>query len=252
MKVLDLPALAGIEVAHRYHIPYINTNGWSDVIREKGYPEVFNPGVFNSRVAIAVADTMKSLGAKNVVAFCENTDYGVGLQKRFFGYFLKGERNGWDKQPRVQLNVRHPGERFVIRHEDDWPIPRTQWTKFHLAAEGHKLVAAPSGSGPGLSGPSRTTRLTPSSLNSRMAAASAASAEGSVGDPNVMSRPTTEAPQRFSPRTTRARYSREIGWRPPSRSKAAESTATITTSAGCRGVCSVCSRSSARTCQLSR
>lgn len=74
-------ALAGIEVAHRYHIPYINTNGWSDVIREKGYAEVFNPGVFNSRVAIAVADTMKSLGAKNVVAFCENTDYGVGLAK---------------------------------------------------------------------------------------------------------------------------------------------------------------------------
>lgn len=74
-------ALAGIEVAHRYHIPYINTNGWSDVIREKGYAEVFNPGNFNSRVAIAVADTMKSLGAKNVVAFCENTDYGVGLAK---------------------------------------------------------------------------------------------------------------------------------------------------------------------------
>jgi branched-chain amino acid transport system substrate-binding protein len=74
-------ALAGIEVAHRYHVPYINTNGWSDVIREKGYPEVFNPGNYNSRVAIAVADTMKSLGAKNVVAFCENTDYGVGLAK---------------------------------------------------------------------------------------------------------------------------------------------------------------------------
>ena len=36
------------------------------------------------------------------------TDYGVNLQKKFFGYFLKGERNGWDKQPKVQLNVRHP------------------------------------------------------------------------------------------------------------------------------------------------
>src|SRR5215475_13916981 len=63
------------------------------------------------------------------------TDYGVDLQKRFFGYFLKGEKNGWNKQPRVQLNVRHPGEKFVIRHEDDWPIPRTQWTKFHLASD---------------------------------------------------------------------------------------------------------------------
>jgi branched-chain amino acid transport system substrate-binding protein len=26
-------ALAGIEVAHRYKVPYMNTNGWSDAIR---------------------------------------------------------------------------------------------------------------------------------------------------------------------------------------------------------------------------
>ena len=75
------------------------------------------------------------------------TDYGVDLQRRFFGYFLKGEKNGWNKQPRVQLNIRHPGEMFVIRHEDDWPIPRTQWTKFHLASDAQKLAtAAASGS----------------------------------------------------------------------------------------------------------
>ncbi len=74
-------ALAGIEVAHRYRIPYVNTNAWSDVIREKGYPEVFNPGNFNSRVAIAAAETIKALGAKRVLAFPENTDYGVGLAK---------------------------------------------------------------------------------------------------------------------------------------------------------------------------
>ncbi len=75
------------------------------------------------------------------------TDYGVGLQKKFFGYFLKAEKNGWDKQPRVQLNVRHPGEKFVIRHEDAWPLPSTQWTKFHLATDAQKLAAqAPKGS----------------------------------------------------------------------------------------------------------
>ena len=60
------------------------------------------------------------------------TDYGVDLQKRFFGHFLKGDDNGWGEQPKVLLQVRHPGERFVERHEDAWPIPRTQWTKFHL------------------------------------------------------------------------------------------------------------------------
>ncbi|MEP9378518.1 CocE/NonD family hydrolase [Aquabacter sp. CN5-332] len=59
-------------------------------------------------------------------------DYGVELQKRFFGHFLKGEDTGWDKQPKVQLNIRHPGEKFVIRHENEWPLARTQWTKLYL------------------------------------------------------------------------------------------------------------------------
>jgi predicted acyl esterase len=71
------------------------------------------------------------------------TDYGVQLQKRFFDYFLKGERNGWDRQPRVQLNVRHPGEKFVIRHENEWPIARTQWTSYYLDFAGCSLSTQP-------------------------------------------------------------------------------------------------------------
>ncbi len=62
------------------------------------------------------------------------TDYGVGLQKKFFDYFLKGKQNGWDKQPKVQLQIRHPGEKFVLRHENEWPLKRTQWTNFYLDA----------------------------------------------------------------------------------------------------------------------
>jgi len=70
-------------------------------------------------------------------------DYGVDLQRRFFGHFLKGEDNGWPKQPRVQIQVRHPGDRFVQRHEDEWPIARTNWTKLHLAPQGLRLQSAP-------------------------------------------------------------------------------------------------------------
>jgi predicted acyl esterase len=58
--------------------------------------------------------------------------YGETLQKRFFGHFLKGENTGWDKQPRVSLNIRHPGEKFVLRGETEWPLGRTQWTKYFL------------------------------------------------------------------------------------------------------------------------
>jgi predicted acyl esterase len=70
------------------------------------------------------------------------TDYGVKIQKKFFDYFLQGKRNGWDKEPKVRLQVRHV-DKFVERHETDWPIPRTRWTKFHLDPAGHALAAAP-------------------------------------------------------------------------------------------------------------
>ena len=59
------------------------------------------------------------------------TDYGRELQKRFFDFYLKGETNGWDQQPKVQLQVRHI-DKFVERHENEWPIARTQWTKLYL------------------------------------------------------------------------------------------------------------------------
>src|SRR5262249_27260415 len=62
------------------------------------------------------------------------TDYGVALQKKFFAHFLKGEKNGWDKEARVRLQVRHL-DKFVERREADWPIPRTRWTKYHLTPD---------------------------------------------------------------------------------------------------------------------
>ncbi len=67
------------------------------------------------------------------------TRYGVDLQKRFFGCFLKGEDNGWDRQPRVLLNIRRPGEKFEPRAENEWPLARTQWTRYYLHADGRRL-----------------------------------------------------------------------------------------------------------------
>jgi predicted acyl esterase len=71
------------------------------------------------------------------------TDYGNDLQMRFFDCYLKGDDSGWKDQPRVSLNVRHPGEKFVLRAEEDWPLPRTQWTKFHFEPAGQILTDAP-------------------------------------------------------------------------------------------------------------
>jgi putative CocE/NonD family hydrolase len=71
------------------------------------------------------------------------TDYGVGLQKRFFDHFLKGVDNGWDRQPAVLLQVRHPGETFVERAEREWPLARTRWTRFYLDPDGMRLSDKP-------------------------------------------------------------------------------------------------------------
>ncbi|MBI3940072.1 MAG: CocE/NonD family hydrolase [Acidobacteria bacterium] len=70
------------------------------------------------------------------------TDYGRNLQKRFFDYFLKGIENGWDKQPRVQLQIRHIGK-FVERHETEWPLARTRWTPLYLDPSRRTLEWAP-------------------------------------------------------------------------------------------------------------
>jgi uncharacterized protein len=59
------------------------------------------------------------------------TDYGRKLQLKFFDHFLHGKKNGWDKEPRVRLQVRHI-DKFVERAETEWPLKRTQWTKLHL------------------------------------------------------------------------------------------------------------------------
>lgn len=59
-------------------------------------------------------------------------DSSIAFQKRFFGTFLKGEDTGWDQQPPVDLKIRHPGERFVARGEQEWPLARTDWQRHYL------------------------------------------------------------------------------------------------------------------------
>lgn len=70
------------------------------------------------------------------------TDYGRELQKRFFDYFLKGEQNGWDREPRVRLQVRHV-DRFEERLEQEWPLPGTRWTKYYFDFTRRSLATQP-------------------------------------------------------------------------------------------------------------
>ncbi len=54
-------------------------------------------------------------------------------QLRFLDRFCRNASNGWDDEPPVKLFIRD-SEGGHWRHEDGWPIPRTQWSTFYLAA----------------------------------------------------------------------------------------------------------------------
>ncbi len=66
--------------------------------------------------------------------------YGMNLQRRFFDHFLKGVDNGWEREPRVQLNMRRAfSGKFELRKEHEWPLARTRWTKLYLDAAADSL-----------------------------------------------------------------------------------------------------------------
>ena len=67
------------------------------------------------------------------------THYGIAIQRRFFDHFLKGEDNGWQDQPALQLQIRTV-DGFVQRFEDEWPLARTQWTRTYLHAAGSAIA----------------------------------------------------------------------------------------------------------------
>lgn len=71
---------------------------------------------------------------------------GMAIQKRFLDFFLKGEKNGWDKEAPVQMYLRRPFkdkyEEFQVRKEQSWPLPDTAWTKMYLSANDALLKLA--------------------------------------------------------------------------------------------------------------
>lgn len=73
-------ALAEIDEAHKYHVPWIGTDVWADAITAKQYPEVFRLSPANSLVYVKAAD-WSAEHFKNIAIVAENTDFGQGGAK---------------------------------------------------------------------------------------------------------------------------------------------------------------------------
>lgn len=69
------------------------------------------------------------------------------LQRQFFDHFLKGEANGWEKTPRVRLEVRSSRRTSNVRAESEWPIASVQHRPLYLdAAAGGLTLEQPGAS----------------------------------------------------------------------------------------------------------
>jgi uncharacterized protein len=60
------------------------------------------------------------------------TEEGRADQIRFLDYWLKGIDNGVMDEPPVKLAIRHGADKIAWRTEREWPLARTQWTKFYF------------------------------------------------------------------------------------------------------------------------
>jgi predicted acyl esterase len=124
------PALEDITV------PVLSAANWAHHLHTRGNFEAY------ARVG-SKEKWLEVHGLQHWVEFY--TDYGVRLQKRFFGHFLAGEETGWDAQPPVLLRVRRVDGTFEDRAEGEWPLARTDWTRFHLDVAGGRLAMAGDG-----------------------------------------------------------------------------------------------------------
>jgi predicted acyl esterase len=57
---------------------------------------------------------------------------------------IPSEKEGWSKQPKVLLQVRHI-DKFVPRAESEWPLKRTRWTNLSRSASMTLTTKKPSG-----------------------------------------------------------------------------------------------------------
>jgi uncharacterized protein len=96
------------------------------------------------------------------------TEEGRRDQLRFFDYWLKGIDNGVMQEPPVKLAIRKGRDVIEWRHEQEWPLARTQWTRFYFDLS----AAAPN--------PAALVAANPPTLSSRSYAATSLGSMGST------------------------------------------------------------------------
>jgi len=106
------------------------------------------------------------------------TEVGRRDQLRFFDYWLKGVDNGIMDEPPVKLAIRKGHDEIEWRYEYEWPLKRTQWTKFYFDLSKPALGMAENTGGLVPANPDKSAvRTYPASSLGSMGSTSAASSQ---------------------------------------------------------------------------
>ncbi len=105
-------------------VPMYTVGNWSGFgLHLRGNTEAYNRAASKHK-------KMRIHAGSHVHAFY--TEEGRADQLRFFDHWLKGVDNGIMKEPPVKLAIRKGNDVLEWRHENEWPLARTQWTKMYF------------------------------------------------------------------------------------------------------------------------
>jgi uncharacterized protein len=158
---LDSGAFRGAQAQwDRITVPMLSVGNWSGMaLHLRGNTEAFMRAASKHKKLRIQAGT-------HVHPFY--TEEGRRDQLRFFDYWLKGIDNGVMQEPPVKLAIRKGRDEIEWRHEQEWPLARTQWTRFYFDL-------SPSAPNPGT-----LVAANPPALSSRSYAATSLGSMGST------------------------------------------------------------------------
>ena len=107
----------------RIEVPLLSVGNWGNV----GLPLRGNVEGFLS--AGSKQKWLRIITGDHIYPFYEPQN--IDLQARFFAHFLKGEENGWDREPAIMLAIRD-ADAVAWRAEKAWPLSGTLWTPYYL------------------------------------------------------------------------------------------------------------------------
>jgi putative CocE/NonD family hydrolase len=143
--------------SNRFNTPGLHVVSWNDNVVKHAI-DLFNLLGKNSETAAARANQFLIVsptthcGSERATEHTQVGALDLGdaqldyyrIYVKWFDHFLKGEENGVTKMPKVQIYVMGKNE---WRGENEWPLARTQFTRFYLGAKG-ALALKPAPAGP--------------------------------------------------------------------------------------------------------